>query len=221
MTGKLFLIVEDHPDVADRNCEFLKKISPNATCIVVANPQEAMARLSLEQFDLIVIDLMYKDAGGKQSGQSGLDLIKHILTNHFQLSILVYTSEPSLLQNIILQAQNHQSGFVIADKQQPRRDFMNKANILLENRDVKLIPNTFLPKEKIPIVLTPEEQRILILACEKCLTDQLIADQTCLGKKTIQNRMKSIRDKLGIYTTKSDTDLRMLMCNLARQKGLI
>lgn len=74
MTVKLFLVVEDHPDVAERNCLFLKKVDPEAHCVVAENPDRAKERLKLETPDLIVVDLMFKDIGGEHSGEWGLDL---------------------------------------------------------------------------------------------------------------------------------------------------
>lgn len=220
MTAKLFLVVEDHPDVAERNCLFLNKVEPLAHCVVAGNPEQAKERLKLETPELIVVDLMFKDIGGEHSGESGLDLLRHIFSEYSPLNILIYTTDPNLLQPIVKEAQAHQGGFIVADKSKRRSDFINKVRMLLDNPGLKLIP-PYLTTESDSIELTDNERKLLQLVCQDCLTDSLIAEELKVSRKTVQNSMQSLRTKLEIFTTRSENDLRLLMCHKAREKGLI
>ncbi|WP_255348328.1 hypothetical protein [Calothrix sp. PCC 7507] len=41
----MFLVVEDHPEVAQNNCDFLRKFDPSAICAIANTPQEALQHL--------------------------------------------------------------------------------------------------------------------------------------------------------------------------------
>lgn len=222
MTTQLFLVVEDHPVMAEMICLSLKQLEPLAHCITAKNSNQAKERLKLEKPHLITVDLMFKDLGGKNSGQPGISLLKHIFQAHPQLNVLVYSTEPSLLQPIVKEAQSHQGSFVVVDKQLPPKDFSNKARMLLDNPGLKLIPS-YLTKELESIKITDKEREVLELACRDCLTDDLIVEKLdkTVSKKTVQSRMRSVRQKLKISATKGENDIRMLMCNKAREQGLI
>jgi hypothetical protein len=69
-----FLVVEDHPEVAQNNCEWLQRIAADAQCIAVSNPMDAIRRLQREQLDLVVADLLYGQTTGEQSAEPGLEL---------------------------------------------------------------------------------------------------------------------------------------------------
>lgn len=225
MTAKLFLVVEDQPELAERNCIFLNKVEANAHCVIAENPDQARERLKLEKPDLIVVDLMFKDISGKHSGESGLNLLRHLFVEYPQLNILVYTTDPNLLQPIIKEAQSHNGSFVVADKTKRRKDFTDKVAILLNHQGIKLIPSD-LTKELDSIKLTSEELQILGFICQDCLTNKLIVEKSkysdkAMSLKTVNNRTQSIRKKLRIFEDRNECDLRLLMCNKAREKGLI
>ena len=220
MTSPLFLVVEDHPVMAEMICKSLEKLEPEAHCITANNPDSAKERLELEKFTLVTVDLMYGQLGGKNSGQPGINLLKHIFQAYPQLNVLVYSTEPSLLQTIIKQAQSHQGSFVVADKQLPPKDFLNKVRMIIDTPGAKYIPD-YITKKISSIKISDREKEVLVLACENCLPDTLISQKLNLGKKTVQNSMKSIRDKLMIYHNKSENDIRLLMCKKAREEGLI
>ena len=221
MNAKLFLIVEDHPVMAEMICKSLKQLEPTAHCIIAENTGQAEERLKLETPDLITVDLMFKKIGGRNSGQPGLDFLEYIFEQYSQLNILVYSTEPSLLKPIIEQAPSHQGSFVVVDKQLPPKDFLKKARLLLDHQGIKLIPSYLTQKQLDSIKITDKERQILQLVCQDCLTDALIAKELKLSRKSIQNLMRKIRNKLNIFVDKSEQDLRILMCNKARDKTFI
>jgi DNA-binding NarL/FixJ family response regulator len=221
MTRKLFLIVEDHPAMAEMIGISLKQLEPLAHCIIAENPDQAKERLDLETPDLLTLDLMFKTIGErKNSSQPALNLLKHIFQTYPKLNILVYSTEPGLIAPVVKEAQSHQGGFVVVDKQLPPKDFTNKARVLFENQGIKLIPSD-LTQELDGISLNHEQKKILELACKDCLTDQLIADKLNVSRKTVQNQMQYVRNQLNIFANRNERDLRMLMCYHCQEKGLI
>jgi response regulator of citrate/malate metabolism len=61
----IFLIIEDHPEVADNNCLFLEKLEPSAICTIAATHPEALERLKLEPVALAVVDLLVGSLTGE------------------------------------------------------------------------------------------------------------------------------------------------------------
>jgi len=207
--------------MAEMIAKSLKQLEPTAYCIIAENPEQAKERLKLESIDLITVDLMFKTIGGTNSGKPGLDFLEYIFDYYTKLNILVYSTDPSLLKPIIEKAQFHQGSFVVADKQSPPQDFYHKARLLLEHQGIKLIPSYLTQKQSGSIKITDKEIKILQLVCQDCLTDIRIAEELDVSRKTVQNSMSRIRSKLNIFTNRCDKALRILMCNKAKEKGLI
>lgn len=223
MTSKLFLIVEDHSMMAQMIAKSLQKLEPESYCVIAENISQAKERLKLETPNLITVDLMFKERSGKNSGQEGLHFLDYILEEYPQLNILVYSTEPTLLKSTIKKAQSHLGSFAVLDKQQPPKDFLNKASMILDNPGLKLIPSELTQKSVNidSLNLSEREIEILQLACQECLTDNLIGERLAISRRTVQNSMQRIREKLDILTDKSDNDMRLLMCNKAKEKGII
>jgi CheY-like chemotaxis protein len=71
----LFLVVEDHLEIAQNNCDFLQKFAPSSVCVIANTPQEALQHLQLQTPDLIVLDLQFGVNSGCQSAKSSLELL--------------------------------------------------------------------------------------------------------------------------------------------------
>jgi len=126
-----FLVVEDHPEVAQNNCEWLQRIAADAQCIAVSNPMDAIRRLQREQPDLVVVDLLYGQTSGEQSAEPGLELLRHIFENYPTLNVMVYSSEPLLLTPLVGLISKHQGGFAAVNKMERRSVFLEGAKSAL------------------------------------------------------------------------------------------
>jgi DNA-binding NarL/FixJ family response regulator len=211
---QLFMIVEDHPEVAENNCKFLKTLYPLATCSIAENPESAIERLKLEIPDLIVVDLQYGSISGFNSAKKGLDFLAYLFQEYTDLNILVYTSDPSLLKCQLKSLNQHQGGFVVVNKIERRKSFLEGAKISL-NGEFK-IPLE-LRKE---VIFSDQELEILTLLCKYCLTDKAIAERMCLSMKTIQNYVQKIKFKLNIDTS-DKTSNRVALCVEVLKRKLI
>ena len=105
-----FLIIEDHPEVSQNNCEFLRMMEPDCSCIIVDTPRKGIENLNQQVPDLVVVDLQFGTLTGEASAKPGLELLKQIFEKHPTVNVLVYTSEPSYLRQVLKQIFEHQAG---------------------------------------------------------------------------------------------------------------
>jgi DNA-binding NarL/FixJ family response regulator len=218
MTKKvpLFLIVEDHPEVAENNSYFLKKLEPNAICIIVDTPEKALFRLKSEMPSLAVIDLQFTTETGNQLAQPGLNLLRYIFAHYPTLNILIYTSEYSYLNQLIQPIGSHQGGFVVVSKLQRRNAFIEGAKNALDG-ELKL------PRElRLNLDLNEKDLEFLRLLCQASLTDKAIASRLHISVKSVQNYVQRLKFKLNISHSESgETSSRVELCMKALRNKLI
>lgn len=212
----IFLVIEDHPEVAQNNCLFLEKLEPTAICTIAATHPEALDRLSLEPIALAVVDLLVGTLTGDQSARNGIAFLQQILEQYPSLNILIYTSEYSYLKPLSNRISHHQGGFVVVSKLERRRAFLEGAQQALEGK-------LALPKElRQDIALTERELEVLALLCQQSLTDKAIAQHLNLSLKTIQNVVQRLKVKLDIdYYDETLTSPRIALCMEAVRRKLI
>ncbi|WP_287127969.1 DNA-binding response regulator [Candidatus Cyanaurora vandensis] len=215
MANLLFWVVEDHPEVAKNNREWLLKVDEQARCETIADPQRAQQRLETSQPDLLVADLLYGQTNGEQSAQPGLDLLRYIFKHQPQLNLLVYSSEPLLLSPLAEELSKHEGGLVAVNKMDRRSHFVEGAKTALAGQ-LKL------PRELRSLVkLTERERVILQLICQESLTDQAVAERIYTSKKTVQNCVQRLKEKLGIPLEEDSSNSRVALCMEAVRRKLM
>ncbi len=212
----LFLVVEDHPEVAQNNCDWLLRLEAQARCVKVETPEQALARLKLETPDLAVLDLLFGQTSGEQSAEPGLDLLRLIFEQYPSLNIMVYSSEPMLLAPLVERIGNHVGGFAAVNKMERRTQFLEGARSAL-NGELRM------PKELRRMTrLTERELEVLGFLCKDCLTDQAIAERLHVSKKTAQNYVQRLKEKLDIeLVDESHTNSRVAVCMEAMRRKLL
>jgi DNA-binding NarL/FixJ family response regulator len=212
----LFLVVEDHPEVAQNNCDFLKKFDPSAICVVANTPQEALERIQLKIPDLIILDLQFGTSSGPQSAKSSLELLKLIFDAYSSLNILIYSSEPSWLTKLVKSINIHCGGFVVVNKMERRKYFLEGVESAL-NGELKL------PRElRQELNLNEKELEVLRLLCHESLTDQAIAHRLHISLRAVQNHTQHLKVKLGVdEVEQKDINSRIALCMTAFQKKLL
>ena len=210
-----FLIVEDHPEVAQNNSEWLQRLDDNAICTTANAPEEAQKRLERELPDLMVVDLLYGQSSGEQSAEPGLDLLRHVFETYPTLNVMAYSSEPLLLTPLVAAISRHQGGFAAVNKMERRTQFLDGAKSAL-NGELRM------PRELRGLTkLTEREIEVLQLLCKEALTDQAIADRIHTSKKTVQNCIQRLKEKLDVYGAEDETNPRVAMCMEAVKNKVI
>lgn len=212
----LFIILEDHPEVAHNNCLFLQKLEPEAIFEITQTHAEVLERLQLEIPDLVIIDLLFGTSTGEQSAQASLDLLQRIFQDYPMLNILIYTSEYGYLKPLTKSISRHQGGFVVVSKLERRKAFLEGVRHALSGK-------LEVPRElRYEIDLDDREIQVLILLSRESLTDKAIAHRLNLSLKTIQNCVQRLKAKLSIdYLDENNTSTRVALCMEAVRRKLI
>jgi len=211
-----FLVVEDHPEVAQNNCLFLQKLDPTALCVIAQTPEEALKRLKLETPSLVVLDLQFGTIRGEQSAQPGLDLLQQIFTHYPTLNILIYTSEYSYLRGLSKSLSQHVGGFVVVSKLERRKAFLEGAHYALNGE-------LHIPRDlHQELVLNEKDLKVLELLCKESLTDKAIAHQMNISLKTAQNYVQRLKVKLNLENSDSEqVSPRVSLCMEAVRRKVI
>lgn len=211
-----FLVVEDHPEVAQNNCDFLRKFDSSAIGIIASTPQEALQRLKIETPDLIVLDLQFALPSGSQSAKSSLELLELIFDTYSSLNILIYSSEPSWLLKFVKSINHHCGGFVVVNKMERRKYFLEGVETAL-NGELKL------PRElRQELDLNEKELEVLRLLCHESLTDQAIALRLHISLRAVQNYIQHLKVKLGVdEIEQKDINSRIALCMTALAQKLL
>jgi DNA-binding NarL/FixJ family response regulator len=212
----VFLVIEDHPEVAQNNCLFLEQVDPSALCTIANTHPEALERLKLETITLAVVDLLVGTLTGEQSAKNGIAFLQQVLAQYPALNILIYTSEYSYLTPLSNRISHHQGGFVVVSKLERRKAFLDGANLALDGK-------LSLPRElRLDIDLTERELEVLKLVCQQTMTDKAIAQHMNLSLKTVQNCVQHLKVKLDIdYLDETHTSPRVALCMEAVRRKLL
>ncbi|TYQ29810.1 response regulator transcription factor [Pseudanabaena sp. UWO310] len=212
----LFLILEDHPEVAQNNCLFLQKLEPSARCLIFNNHTDALERIKLETPDLVTVDLLFGTLAGEQYAVSSLNFLQQVFQDYPLLNILIYTSEYNYLKPLTNFMGRHQGGFVVVSKIERRKAFLEGARHALEGK-------LEIPKELRQFLeLSDRELLVLCLLCKESLTDKAIAQRLNLSLKSIQNCVLRLKSKLDIdHLDETITSPRVALCMQAMRRKII
>ncbi len=212
----IFLILEDHPEVAQNNCLFLQKFNPEVICQIAHTHTAALERLKLETPDLVIVDLLFGTLTGEQSAQASLNFLQQVFQEYPKLNILIYTSEYSYLKSLTKSISRHLGGFVVVSKLERRRAFIEGVKHALDGK-------LGIPRElRYDIDIDEREMQVLILLCRESLTDKAIAQRLNISLKTAQNCVQRLKAKLGIdYLDDNNTSTRVALCMEAVRRKLI
>jgi DNA-binding NarL/FixJ family response regulator len=212
----IFLILEDHAEVAQNNCLFLQKFNPEAICQIAHTHTAALERLKLETPDLVIVDLLFGTLTGEQSAQASLNFLQQVFQEYPKLNILIYTSEYSYLKSLTKLIGRHLGRFVVVSKLERRRAFIEGVKHALDGK-------LGIPRElRYDIDIDKREMQVLILLCRESLTDKAIAQRLNISLKTAQNCVQRLKAKLGIdYLDENNTSTRVALCMEAVRRKLI
>jgi DNA-binding NarL/FixJ family response regulator len=214
--SSIFLVIEDHPEVAQNNCLSLRQLDASAQCIMMSTPAEALDYLTQQIPDMAVVDLQFGSVSGEQSAQDGVNLVKYIFERYPSLNLLIYTSEYSYLKPLAHLIGNHQGGFVVVNKMERRQAFMEGAKSTLKGE-------LRVPKDlRQALDLNETDLQVLELLCKESLSDKALATRLNVSLKTAQNYIQHLKVKLDVdLLDRQATNSRVALCMEALRRKLL
>lgn len=209
------MVIDDHELVLSATIQVLKNQYSEADIISAQNTKEAIEKISSLKPDLVVVDLaMPETTGEKAQVNTGIQLLKKIMTRHENINIVVQTAHPRNLIRIKSAIREHEGGFTVADKGLPMNEMLTKVDWALKG-----LHNT--PKEiRSGLEVKSEWLNVLKFAFQEGLQDIAIAKQMNVSERSVRHYWSKIYDVLEVYPDKGK-NLRIQSEIRAREEGLI
>lgn len=217
-----FLIVDDNPENAERDKFFLSEWKPESIFQICHDTTSALKILDVYSHDLpnlVVVDLWYR-TGLDHSFQPGIDFLTEIMLKYNLLNIMVHSSDPMPIVQVLRQVEQHRGGFTIFDNVMEDRDtFIRRAEDSLEG-DIRVYRK--LREMNQDFNLDEQQIQILKMVCEDCLRNNEIANKLYCHTNSIVQKVRILKDiLLEVEIDEKLYDSRMLLCNSARKYGYI
>ncbi len=218
-----FLIVDDHHLIISGILNILQNQYPDMEVYIAKTAEETLNEIEKHQdelnfFKLIILDLSIPEKHGITANiETGIQLIKDLLKKYPSYNFMVQSSYIKALVRIKYEIDEHQGGFVIADKGLSEEDMLNRINLAIQGA-------TYTKDIKVGLELKPEWLEVLSLAFEEGLQDKVIAEKMHLHERTIRAYWTKIQDALNVYPDncrEEGKNMRIQTEILARKEGLI
>ena len=218
-----FLIVDDHHLIISGILNILQNQYPDMEVYIAKTAEETLNEIEKHQdelnfFKLIILDLSIPEKQGITANiETGIQLIKDLLKKYPSYNFMVQSSYIKALVRIKYEIDEHQGGFVIADKGLSEEDMLNRINLAIQGA-------TYTKDIKVGLELKPEWLEVLSLAFEEGLQDKVIAEKMHLHERTIRAYWTKIQDALNVYPDncrEEGKNMRIQTEILARKEGLI
>ncbi len=214
-TEKLkILVVDDHQIVLGGMLSILRENYSRAEIFSVQTAEETIRLLSTEYVDVAIIDLSIPyELGIPAQIQTGIHLLKLLMSTYPYLNIMVQSSSIESLLRIEHDIENHQGGFTIADKSLLVKE-------MIKRLDWALSGITYTKELKRYLEVKPEWLELLRLAFNEGLQDKVIAQKMYKSERMIRHYWTKIQNALEIYPEEG-RNIRAFTLMRAREEGLI
>jgi two-component system competent response regulator ComA len=189
------LVVDDHPLVAQATKNLLQEIDVIDVVGVANNAAQSLEMIKELQPDLVFLDYQLPD-------ESGVEVAKYMKSMYADIHIVIFTGiEINDLYNTFIDIQV--SG--ILSKESGVTTIKNMVNCILDGHTMLPLPIFHSLKmctnegTRVEQRLTTEEIAMMNMIVKGATHDQ-IADQIHMSKRTVDNYLKKIYDKLDVKT---------------------
>ena len=190
------LLVDDHPMVRERLAELINREADLVVCAEAEDRHQAIETIKTQHPSLVIVDITLKNS-------DGIELIKDIHSRWPDLLMLVVSMhDESLYAERVLRAGAR--GYIT--KQQATRNILQAIRQVLagkyflnETISSRLIGRLILPKrgeDDSPMSALCERELQVFELTGRGLNIQQIADEMCIGAKTVETYRHRIREKL-------------------------
>jgi len=192
-----FLIIEDHPIVAEGLQRFCSSNFPGSECLISGTGKNALALLNGHHFDIILLDINLPD-------YNGVDLCAEIKARYAEARIIALTS---FLQRSYVEKMLHAGASGYLNKNADTDEIIEAIENVMSgksflSRSVKEMMKNKAPADSQPKKpsLSNREKEILALIVDG-LTNQEIADKLFISLQTAISHRKNIMIKFSAKNT--------------------
>lgn len=211
----IFIVLDDHAAILAGTCSVLQEQYPDSKITTASTAAEAQAQVSSTPPDLLVMDLSVPATTGEESQtQSGLDLLKDLLTDYPELNIVVQSAHVRSLVRLKPVIDTHKGGFTIADKSLTSAEMLTKVDWSLKG--LLYTP----PEMRTGLEVKPEWLQVIELAFNESMTDKAIAERMHVGERTVRYYWTRVQDALQVYPDEG-INIRIQTYVRAREVGLL
>ncbi|MEM9485596.1 MAG: response regulator transcription factor [Cyanobacteria bacterium P01_F01_bin.116] len=211
----IFIVLDDHAAILAGTCSVLQEQYPDSKITTASTAAEAQAQVSSTPPDLLVMDLSVPAITGEESQtQSGLDLLKDLLTDYPELNIVVQSAHVRSLVRLKPVIDTHKGGFTIADKSLTSAEMLTKVDWSLKG--LLYTP----PEMRTGLEVKPEWLQVIELAFNESMTDKAIAERMHVGERTVRYYWTRVQDALQVYPDEG-INIRIQTYVRAREVGLL
>ena len=217
------LVVDDHHLIISGTFNMLQKQYPDMEIFIAKTAEDALyeiEKLKKENslFDLIILDLSIPEKTGMNAHiDTGIQFTKNLLNKYPTQNVMVQSSYAKALVRIKYEIDEHQGGFVVADKGLSEQDMLIRVNLAIQGA-------THTKDIKTGLELKPEWLEVLSLAFAEGLQDKVIAEKMHLHERTVRAYWTKIQDALNIYPEdckQGGKNMRIQTEIRAREEGLV
>lgn len=210
-----FVVLDDHAAILAGTCSVLQEQYPDSKIATASTAAEAKALVSDAPPDLLIMDLSVPAETGESSQtQSGLDLLKSLLTDYPDLNIVVQSAHVRTLVRLKPVIDTHKGGFTIADKSLTSAEMLTKVDWALKG--LLYTP----PEMRTGLEVKPEWLKVIELAFKESMTDKAIAERMHVGERTVRYYWTRVQDALQVYPDEG-INIRVQTYVRAREVGLL
>lgn len=192
------VVVDDHPVVAQATKHILEQLEEIRVVGIAGDGQSALALVEEHQPELLFLDYHLPDQYGSQ-------VAERVMHRHPQTRIVIFTGiDVADLYNHLIEIGV--SGII--SKESGETTIRNLVRCILDGhtmlpialfRQMRVTNRLPRPAENDTLVLTSDEIKIMSLLV-KGATHEQIAEQIHVSKRSVDNYLKKIYDKLGVST---------------------
>jgi DNA-binding NarL/FixJ family response regulator len=211
------LVVDDHESVLEGTVSVLSSKYPDAEIITAQTAETVLNIVNTLQPDLVVMDISIPETLGKIArSDTGLQLLRNLMTNHSTLNLVVQSAHVKTLVRIRPEIDAHKGGFTVADKSLSSKEMLTRVDWALQGlTHTKDIKGTLVGLE-----VKQEWLQVLTLAFQEGLQDKAIALTLRVSERMVRHYWTKLQDALNVYPDEGK-NIRIQTEMRAREEGLI
>lgn len=188
------LVVDDHHLIRSGTINMLQKQYSDLEIYTATTAEDAVYEIEKIQkknsvFDLIILDITIPKQNGMLAHiDTGIQLIKDLLNKYPTQNVMVQCTYAKALVRIKSEIDEHQGGFVIADKKLSEQEILNRVDLAIQGK-------TYTKDIRNGREFNSKWLEVLRLANEG-LQDKAIAEKMHIHERTVRVYWTQIQDAL-------------------------